>query len=577
MQNGKKNRITKCMNPRVGVVLLGLSLFSVALSHSAPALPMLSLALASRQFSLPFAGQPSVNTWLLGQLYGNTTGAYRRRNSDYRSGQGIHFGMDFSAKCGTPVLAIGDGVVSEIDGSHGSAPHNLVLEHAGNLSSLYGHLLRRSTLRIGQRVSRGQQIGLSGDSQLTCYSAPHLHLEIRDRSHQRFLNPVGYINADWNTLALLGSFGRGYQRDLNNPRQWQTLEDQPSARRGGALLNNYALPFPVAANDRSLSYPSRIYRSSSSNPDDTTNPIGVPRAISSAGCCVAPFWNKDSSRVLFIDKPNASPAAIYSLDAGGLSAAKIEFSSVVRLSSSEKFAILNGSNTILERLSTGERISIPANSVTFSPTEQQIAWSVSNESRRFDTIQTTVFVASIITSPRLQITNTRAVAVLYGGGLSGWLNEQELLLNGKRQGDTRDRELIRLDLRTKNQKVLSSALNFRGISLAPNGKTILYYVAFDSQAKNGLFALNPVSGIAKRLPWFGSYRWRDANRLVFIPIQPAKTHLLLEWDVRNQTQRILTDLKTKVAVDDWQIAPNGSSIVFVNAATRGLNVVDLPK
>jgi hypothetical protein len=564
------------MNPRVILVLLGLSAFSVVFSHSAPALPISRIAAPARQFSLPFAGQPGVNTWLLGQLYGNTTGAYRRRNSDYRSGQGIHFGMDFSAKCGTPVLAIGDGVVSEVDGSHGSAPHNLVLEHAGNLSSLYGHLKVRSNLRVGQRVTRGQQIGVSGDSQFTCYSAPHLHLEIRDRSHQRFFNPVGYINADWNTLALLGGFGRGYQRDLDNPRKWQTLEDQPSARRGGALLNNYARPFPVAANDRSLTYPSRIYRSSVSTIDDATNPIGVPRAISSAGCCVAPVWNKDSSRILFLDKPDANPAAMYSLDASGLIAAKKEFSSVVRLSPSEKYAVLNGSTTILERLSTGERVRIPATTVTFSPTEQQIAWTVSSESQRFDTVQTMVFVANLVTSPRFKIANTRAVVVLYGGGLSGWLNEQELLLNGKTKAATRDRELIRLDLRTKNQKVFSSALNFRGISIAPKGQTVLYYVAFDSKTKNGLFALNTQSGATKRLSWFGSYRWRDVNRIVFIPMQNAKTHVLLEWDFRIQKQRVLVDLKTKVAVDDWQIAPNGSSVVFVDAATRAIQVVDLP-
>ncbi len=525
---------------------------------------------------MPFGGAPGVNSWLLGQLYGNTTGAYRRRNSDYRAGQGIHFGMDISAKCGTPVLAIGDGVVSEIDGSHGSAPHNLVIEHAGNISSLYGHLLRRSSLQIGQRVVRGQQIGLSGDSQLTCYSAPHLHLEIRDSSHQRFLNPVGYINADWNTLALLGSFGRGYQRNLANPRQWQTLEDQPAARRGGALLNDYALPFPVAANDRSLPYPSRIYRASPAPKTISDSEDGLPRAISKAGCCVAPFWSADSNRVMFLDKPDTSPAAIYSLDANNLGAVRKEFSSVVRLSPSEKYAILNGSSTRLERLATGERVSVPATSVVFSPSEQQIAWTVSSQSSRFDTVQSTVFVANLVTTPRLRLTNTRAVAVLYGGGLSGWLNEQELLLNGKRNPQTRDRELMRLDLKSKTLKVFSSAINFRGISIAPNGRTVVYYVAFDSPAKNGLFVLDTRVGSSKRLPWFGSYRFRDANRLVFIPMQSARTHALLEWDLRSQRQRLLADLKTKVAVDDWQIAPNGSSMVFVSTATRALQVVDLP-
>ncbi len=563
------------MNPRVVLVLFGLGFFGVALSHSAPALPISRLAAPSKQFSLPFAGQPSVNTWLLGQLYGNTTGAYRRRNSDYRSGQGIHFGMDFSAKCGTPVVAIGDGVVSEVDGSHGSDPHNLVLEHAGNLSSLYGHLQVRSSLRIGQRVSKGQQIGISGDSQLTCYSAPHLHLEIRDRSHQRFLNPVGYINADWNTLALLGSFGRGYQRDLNNPRQWQSLEDQPSARRGGALLNDYARPYPVATNDRTLSYPSRIYQSSSRASDDSSNPVGVPFSISSSGCCVAPSWSKDSSRVLFIDKPNAEPAAIYGIDTKNSASAKREFSSVVRLSSSERFAILNGANTLLERLATGERVSIPATSVLFSPSEQQLAWTVSGQSTRFDTVQTTVYVATLRLEPRLGLSNTRAVAVLYGGGLSGWLDEEALLLNGKQKASPRDRDLMQLDLKTKNLKTFSSALNFRGIGVSKNGQYVLYYVAFDSQARNGMFSLNTRTGQKQKLPWFGSYRFRDASRVVFIPMQSSQTHLLLEWDLRTGKQRKLADLQSKVASDDWQISPNGSSVVFVSASR--LNVVDLPK
>jgi Peptidase family M23 len=557
---------------------ISLTLFSLAFSHYAPALPTSKIAAPARQFSLPFAGTPGVNSWLLGQLYGNTTGAYRRRNSDYRAGQGIHFGMDFSAPCGTPVLAIGDGVVSEVDGSHGSPPHNLVLDHAGNLSSLYGHLLRRSSLKVGQRVKRGQQIGLSGDSQFTCISAPHLHLEIRDNSHQRFFNPVGFIEADWNTLALVGSFGRGYQRDLNQPRKWQSLEDQPAARRGGALLNNYKLPFPAVSNDRSLPYPSRIYRAAPTKGRETDAPEGIPRAISSAGCCVAPFWSADSSRVMYLDKPSAaSPAALYSIDANNPSDSRREFSSVVRLSASEKFAVLNGSTTRIERLATGERVSVPASSVSFSPNEQQIAWTVSSDGGRFDTQRTTIFVANLQIAPRLVLSQTRAVAVLYGGGLSGWLNEQTLVLNGKSKAGTRDRALMTLDLKNKNLKTYSSALNFRGITIGPGGRFVIYYVAFDSQARNGLFVLDTSSGTTRRLPWFGSYRFRDANRLVFIPMQNAKTHSVLEWDLRTNTQRSLVNLAAQVAVDDWQIAPNGSSMVFVSAANRALQVVDLPK
>lgn len=216
----------------------------LALAHYANALPDSSLPKPARQFGLPVGGEPGLDTWLLGQSYGNTTGAYRQRRSTYGAGQGIHFGLDISARCGTPVLAIGSGRVAEVDGPHGSPPHNLVIDHDNNLSSLYGHLLERSSLRVGQQVKRGQVVGLSGDSQFTCVSAPHLHLEIRDRAHQRFFNPVLYINADWDSLALAGGFSRGFERDLADPRRWQQLDDQPEARRGGRLLNDFAQPWP---------------------------------------------------------------------------------------------------------------------------------------------------------------------------------------------------------------------------------------------------------------------------------------------------------------------------------------------
>jgi murein DD-endopeptidase MepM/ murein hydrolase activator NlpD len=230
----------------VGGALVAGTVGGSALARSGTPLPDSALARPAGQFGLPFAGAPGPDTWLLGQGYGNTTGAYRQRRSTYGALQGIHAGLDFSAPCGTPVRAIGDGVVAEVDGSHGSPPHNVVIDHAGNLSSLYGHLRVRSPLRVGQSVKKGQVIGESGDSQFTCVSAPHLHLELRDRSHQRFLNPVPYIAADWNSLALAGSFGRGYEYDLDQPRRWQTPDTQPGALRGGPLLNEFRRPWPPA-------------------------------------------------------------------------------------------------------------------------------------------------------------------------------------------------------------------------------------------------------------------------------------------------------------------------------------------
>jgi len=75
-----------------------------------------------------------------------------------------------------------------------------------------------------------------------CYGRPHLHLEVRDSSNRaRKFNPVLLIQADWDNLSLLGSFSRGFEYDLDDPRKWQHLDDQPEAVSGGPLLNDFAL------------------------------------------------------------------------------------------------------------------------------------------------------------------------------------------------------------------------------------------------------------------------------------------------------------------------------------------------
>ncbi len=204
-------------------------------------------AAGEKPFGLPFAGSPGPSSWLIVQAYGNTTGAYATRATQYAAGQGIHFGLDFSVPCGTTILSIGEGVVSGTDGPWGSLPHNLMIDYPDGYSALYGHLLERPSLRSGQAVKKGQPVALSGDPDGTCYSRPHLHLEIRSRSYVHWYNPILFIDADWDTLALTGSFSRGFEKDLDNPRRWQTLYDQPEAVAGGRFLNEYAHPWPPSA------------------------------------------------------------------------------------------------------------------------------------------------------------------------------------------------------------------------------------------------------------------------------------------------------------------------------------------
>jgi murein DD-endopeptidase MepM/ murein hydrolase activator NlpD len=203
---------------------------------------------SSPPFGLPFASASGPDTWLLTQPYGNTVFAYRQRRSFYGAGQGMHFGVDLAAPCGTEVVAIGDGAVVGIDQtSHGAGPHNLMIDHGNGYASFYGHLRDRSALVPGDPVRRGQPIGVSGDPDLTCTSRPHLHLEIRDApAHRLAFNPMLLIDADWDRLALVGGSAVGFQQDLVDPRRWQLLTDQPQIAFGAPLLNDYLDPWPAA-------------------------------------------------------------------------------------------------------------------------------------------------------------------------------------------------------------------------------------------------------------------------------------------------------------------------------------------
>lgn len=198
-------------------------------------------------FGLPFAAAPGPSTWLIVQPYGNTVLAYRERRAFYGAGQGLHFGVDLAARCGTEVVAIGDGVVVGVDQTaHGAGPHNLMIDHPNGYASFYGHLLERPRLRVGDEVRKGIPIALSGDPDLTCTSRPHLHLEIRDApAHRVAFNPLPLIDVDWDRIARAGGGPIGFEQNLAAPRQWQSFYDQPEVRFGGPLLNDYKDPWPA--------------------------------------------------------------------------------------------------------------------------------------------------------------------------------------------------------------------------------------------------------------------------------------------------------------------------------------------
>lgn len=111
----------------------------------------------------------------------------RRRNPTSWIGfPKFHNGIDYGAPAGTPVYASGDGVVLErrVSDSYGNV---VKIEHANGFASLYAHLAAFSEgLKVGSKVSRGQQIGAVGSTGRS--TAAHLHYELYHRGKK--VNPL---------------------------------------------------------------------------------------------------------------------------------------------------------------------------------------------------------------------------------------------------------------------------------------------------------------------------------------------------------------------------------------------------
>ena len=87
-----------------------------------------------------------------------------------------HQGIDYAAASGTPVRAIGDGVVL-FAGRKGGYGNVLEIRHRNGFVSRYGHLrgFARSVHR-GARVTIAQTVAYVGSTGLS--TAPHLHFEV---------------------------------------------------------------------------------------------------------------------------------------------------------------------------------------------------------------------------------------------------------------------------------------------------------------------------------------------------------------------------------------------------------------
>jgi murein DD-endopeptidase MepM/ murein hydrolase activator NlpD len=531
-------------------------------------------------FSLPFGEPPGPNTWLVEQLYGNTISAFNYASAWYEAGQGMHFGIDLVAPCGTPVLAIADGVVAYVDADgFGAGPHNLVLDHPGTgYASLYGHLLHPPSLKRGQTVRRGQQIAVSGDPDGTCGSRPHLHFEIRSANYQTAYDPVPFFDVNWHMLVSVGPSANAFEQDLDTPRRWMQIQDQPEIHFSANLLNNYLHPWPPRLEVRAPANP---------RPDLHLDPL--PDSVSVTRDAVAldqwnfgVWWNPtDPDAVYLIDAVPAQPTSVFRQPLDG---------SPRQFAESAPPALLSPDGTVtVQRVEGGlMRVTRTTDGASWDVDTGGSYPAVSPDNRRL--MWQVVYGQSVpgtrpsgveIRISDLDGSNRRSVYTLSGGyGL--WLDDHRLLIS-RRITYTAETDLYVLDVDANPLEAipLGTYQSLGGLKVGPGGQWIAYMLVFQQNpADSGLYVQRTVPGrFGHKLDVFGAYQWRDDGSLYVLSFDAAQSaHALGVVDVNTGQPRWLTDpadLPIRVANGDWHVSPDGTRITYVDPVDDGLYLLTI--
>ncbi|MGC3997013.1 MAG: M23 family metallopeptidase [Anaeromyxobacter sp.] len=116
--------------------------------------------------------------------FARITSGFGNRNHPLLGYQRAHQGVDYGAPIGTPVWAVGDGMVKQA-GWNGGCGKSVILRHRNGFESVYCHL-SGVAVSAGRAVSQKQVIGYTGNTGLS--TGPHLHYAVKQGG--AYVNPL---------------------------------------------------------------------------------------------------------------------------------------------------------------------------------------------------------------------------------------------------------------------------------------------------------------------------------------------------------------------------------------------------
>ncbi len=139
-------------------------------------------SIGSKTNNIP-AIQPVINTELT-----LLTAPYGMLIHPFYKSLASHQGVDYTVPTGSRVFATADGKVKEVKTRKTTSGRYIIIDHGSGYETQYSHL-SRIDVKKGQKVRRGDIIGLTGNSGLSL--SPHLHYEVRFNGMR--VDPIHYF------------------------------------------------------------------------------------------------------------------------------------------------------------------------------------------------------------------------------------------------------------------------------------------------------------------------------------------------------------------------------------------------
>ncbi len=119
---------------------------------------------------------------------GRLTSSFGKRSAPTKGASTYHQGVDWAIATGSKVVAAASGTVTKA-GWTSSGGYCVYINHGDGKETRYKHL-SKVLVKVGEKVTQGQQIAKSGNTGVS--TGPHLHFEIR--LNGTAVNPLKYID-----------------------------------------------------------------------------------------------------------------------------------------------------------------------------------------------------------------------------------------------------------------------------------------------------------------------------------------------------------------------------------------------